>query len=323
MPDELSNNTDKLFAITRQSMLLGTRGISSFVNAYGKPATRFQLEPERPYISQLTVFLCHATVDTAFADLVYSTLTDIGFKVKYLRADDSIKPGEPARMSDAQVSQKLESEIEDADYFCMLITERSVKRDWVKYEFRVAAARIGRTILLSNGLKGDFNAGWEQDNVKSPVYVDWTIVEYNEADPNAGLNLAREIINDPNQGMSDGRDRPLVIRERNLPLENRLKRYLRLVLENLPEYQERRVEDILPFFWENIGVPDGDYRGAFNWFMLKFGMLGREQQVKKNEINVSFMKFPIVEPVRQEPIFQNIPQKEVNTFILWTGEAKK
>lgn len=80
---------DSLRDVIREAI---ERGARSFTLSPGSPTVRIQLEPEREYISQLRVFLAHATADKEWADRVAQKLSDIGFQVTYLPF--SIRPGD-------------------------------------------------------------------------------------------------------------------------------------------------------------------------------------------------------------------------------------
>jgi len=57
------------------------------------------LEPEHPFLSTLTVFLAHASVDREWADAMHALLLTVGFKVTYLRDGDALAPEGGSQLS--------------------------------------------------------------------------------------------------------------------------------------------------------------------------------------------------------------------------------
>lgn len=280
----------QLLDVLRESLQLGTRAVT--VSADGTPALRILLEPEPNAISGLRVFLAHASQDLAWADRIHDLLRGIGFEVSYLRAGTDGAPGQV--LTEAEISRRLEEAIEEADYLCMLFTENSKERDWVRFEFRLAARLMGRVLLLHDSTVHGI------DDFRVPRFeraalltVKHQVLAFDETEPDMAQWIGRFLLNDPDEGVTDGRARPLAIRERNLKKENYLRRWIRVRLDEIPEYRERHVVDILPFLWSEIGVREGDVRGAFQYFVAKHGRLNLEVQASLRKIEVSLVVCPV------------------------------
>lgn len=293
---EPSNLPPQLLDVFRESVQLGARAVT--VSADGTPTLRILLEPEPELIAGLRVFLAHATKDREWADRIHDLLQGIGFKVSYLRIGLDSVPSQT--LSEAEISRRLEDAIDEADYLCMLFTENSKDRDWVRFEFRIAARLIGRVLLLHDstvcGIE-DFRV--PQFERAALLTVKHQVLTFDETKPDMAQWIARFLINDPDEGVTDGRARPLTIRERNLKKENFLRRWIRVRLDEIPKYRERHVVDILPFLWSEVGVREGNVRGVFQYFVAKHGRLNLEVQAALRKIEVSLVCCPVEGSLRK------------------------
>jgi len=275
---------DSLRDVIREAI---ERGARSFTLSPGSPTVRIQLEPEREYISELRVFLAHATADKEWADRVAQKLSDIGFQVTYL-------PAGRTDLGDSEdaIAARLVEEVNHAHCLCLLFSKNSAAREWVALEFTTAARAIGRVLMLrhpSVATIDDFQK--PRFAHKALLTVKYQILDYEDSDESM-TKAARMLINHPDEGVTDGSFRPLSIRERNLARESVYRRHARLFLDNIVEYQERHVVDVLPFDWQELGLSVGDVPGAFNWFVRNHGRLNLAVQVARRRMNVSLVTVP-------------------------------
>ncbi len=266
-----------------ESVKLGARRILFSTEEFGK-TVRIMLEPEKEHIAELKIFISHATPDLNWALKIKEILSEIGFQVIL------VEPATPSDVkNNAEISNFLASLIEESDYLCLLFSKNSVPRDWVRFEFNLAALKIGRVILIKDQTVGtidDFKMRQSiYDEINpyplSKIIVKHTIVDFQSDHQETGLEIARQIINDPEEGVTDGTYRPFVIRERNLKKENKLKRIVREAIYQNPLYKYKNIVDILPFFWDEIGVNKGDFEKAFDWFVEKYGRYNMRIQARK------------------------------------------
>ena len=197
-----------------------------------------------------------------------------------------------------------------------MLSSRSANRDWVRFELAYASQLIGRAvILLEKGVDDTGFMKWPSFSNRAMLTARYTVLEYDDQDPEFGLRLARALINDPDEGVTDGSYRPFVIRERSLRRENRLRQFFRGFLENVPEYAHRHVVDVLPFTWEDCGVVIGDVKGVFQWFVRSYGRYNMQVQIGRRQLNASMIQAPVA------PVIADLfSTPTALAFVLWTDE---
>jgi TIR domain-containing protein len=309
---------DRLQSVIQESVSLGARSILFSLQEGGRTA-RIHLEPERDFISELRVFVSYSQPDLEWARHVRSLLRKTGFQVSFIEPPQSAD-----RISDAGIAEWLTTMIEEADYLCLIFSERSVPRDWVRFEFNLAASRIGRVVLVKDrsvsaitdfGMRTSMYDAWNREQ-RNAVIVRHTIVDFVPEDPEMQLKLARQIINEPEEGVTDGSYRPLVLGERNLKRECRLKRFARAYVQRCPEFAGTYVMDVLPFFWSDIEVEIGHYDAAFDWFVEKHGRLNMKYQVRNyGTLESTPVRIPVT--VSERKLW---PESSIPAFVLWKRE---
>ena len=217
-PKEYEKYAKDIAGIVKENSLRGAKSITK--NKQGFPSVRIHLEPEFVYINGLRVFLAHATKDRSWADEVFVILEKMGFKVTYLPVDEKSKGSSSTENSQPGVVRLIEESVENSDYLCMLFSKNSASREWVRYEFQLAARLIGRIVMLKDS-SVETIADFEIPRFErmAQLTVKTQILDYRGDDPDIGKKIARVIINDPDEGDTDGSYRPLVIWERNLKIE--------------------------------------------------------------------------------------------------------
>jgi hypothetical protein len=282
---------DPLEQVLEESIKLGTRSFTT--NFQGYATLRLHLEPEREHISRLRVFLAHATVDREWADAVHDMLIGMGFYVTYLRAGDALSSSLSPKLPEPELKRLLGEQIRQADYLCILLSKQSATRDWVQFELAYASHLIGRAVvLLADGLEDSAFMNWPSFAHRAMLTARYTVLSWDPTEDDLALRFGRALINDPEEGVTDGSYRPLVVSERDLRRENRLRQHFRMFLDNVPEYAGRHVIDVLPFSWEACEARAGDVRTVFNWFVQKFGRLNMMVQVARRHFNVAIVQSP-------------------------------
>lgn len=277
---------EHLRAVFEESFRLGTRLCTRARNT--EQTLRLYLEPEYESIRDLTVFVSYTARDEGWARSVVRQLGVLGFNVEFFPC---IAP-EQGQMSERVIEQRLLAALERSDYICMLFSEASRARPWVLYEIEQAARLIGRVVLVRNETVenvSELNIPRFQTDSFSISCVKHTLIHYDSSAPDMALKLARMIINDHDEGVTDGSYRPRVIRERNLKRESLMRRYVREQIGADRRYASRHVTDILPFFLDDlardVGLKRGDLRAALAWFAIRHGRLNQALHAEPGSIN--------------------------------------
>ena len=188
---------EKLKTVIDESLKLGARSLT--YSRQGPQTLRIHLEPERDHIKNLTVFLAHTTADKDWADTICRDLRDLGFRVIYLPADETVNSQHMKTEEEIQIL--LSNSIDKADYLCMLFSKNSAAREWVRFEYKLAARLIGRVVMVKDSSVetiDDFQI--PRFERQALLTVKYQIVEYSEKDKDFALKLGRVIINDPDGG---------------------------------------------------------------------------------------------------------------------------
>lgn len=297
----------KLRQVVHDAMEHGAR---SFTLAPGSPTVRIHLEPEREHVSHLRVFLAHATLDRDWAARVADEFARIGFQPTYLPVG-----GVDLGSSQHQITDSLVARVTEADYLCLLFSQSSASRYWIQLEFAVAARLIGRVLMLrdsSVSTAREFST--PQFAFRALLTTKYQLLDYAE-DPTSMLKAARILINHPDEGVTNGDFRPLSIRERNLKVESLRRKRMRLFLDEVPEYSERHVVDVLPFRWDELEINDGDISKVFNWFVRKHGRLNMAVQVSRGALEASVVTLP----AEQAVLLDGWPS-DLCALVLWKSD---
>lgn len=262
--------------VCEESFRLGTRCISYAKNT--DSTIRFYLEPELESVRYLNVFVSYTSVDEPWAISVVEELRLIGFQVEFFPC---VAPTEEL-LTNERIESRLLEALNRADYLCMLFSDSSKDRPWVLFEVEHAARLIGRLVLVRNGTVtsvSDLSIPKFQSDEFAIGTVKHTVANYDESDAERSMKIARLIINDPDEGVSDGTYRPDVIRERNLKHESLMRRYARERIGALRAYASRNVVDVVPFFLSDVrdelDVQRGDSAAVVAWHARHYGRLNQ------------------------------------------------
>ncbi len=288
--------------VIAEAMRKGARAIN--IGEAGK--IRIFLEPEKEFVSNLKIFISHSSLDKAWAYQVEEELGEVGFQVIVLPMG-----GED---DDAIVEQKLTNYVEEADYLCMLVTENSLERHWVQYEYKEAIKYMGRVFFLRHEscMRNPLEPTWSPEDSLTPIHFKHSSMTYPKQAKDRCMLIARELINEPDEGWSDGRACPLSIRERDLRKENRAKHYARRKIALMPKFTDREIPEVIPFFWDQIDCEEGDGGSAINWLVLKQGRIPLETQLFRHEVSVSITSIPL-----NETMSSYFGRREIQAFLIW------
>jgi hypothetical protein len=296
-----------LRAVTLEAFEHGTR---SFTLTPDLRTIRFHLEPERAFISNLTVFVAHATLDRVWADTVASRLAECGFQITYLPVG-----GKSIGSNPADTAAALVREVTDADLMCLLLSENSAQREWIALEYAAAARAIGRVMFLRHPSIQAIHQFAKPSFVnKALLTTKYQLLEWRD-DAASTTKLARLLINHPDEGVTNGTFRPLSVRERDLRRESVWLRYARLYLDEIPEYLTRHVVDVVPFSWVGCGVDVGAFPKAFEWLVCNHGRLNMAIQVQRQRWRPSLIAMPLNDILR--PL---VLESHLFALVLWKPE---
>ena len=274
--EALDSVPDQFKEVFKESWRLGSRVFTTAKNT--SETLRIYLEPEFDSIRNLTIFISYTTAEEDWASIVARQLSDFGFNIEFFPSIANSRN----ELNQRNIEDRLLSALNRSDYLCMLFSNISKIRPWVLFELEHAARLIGRVILLRNESVSsitELTIPAFQTKDFSVNCIKHALLPYNTSDFSMAEKLARIIINDPDEGVTDGSYRPYVIRERNLKRESIMRRYVRKQVGALNKYSSRNVIDIIPFFLtdikKEIEVNRQEYLKVLVWFAHKHGRLNQ------------------------------------------------
>jgi len=290
--------------VVAESRRLGARSYTISLENDG--TARIHLEPEKKWLSKLRVFISYTTADQLWADEVRGHLKRLGFRITYFRSTER-----PSRtLTDREIQLRLSRALDQADYVCALLSEASAGRPWVRFEFKIASKLAGRIVLLTKGDPPAFSFPQFSDRLT----VKWTRLPYIN-DGEMPLRLGRALLNDPDEGVTDGRYRPLVVRERNLRRENHFRRLVRLRIERNEAFASKNILAVLPFSMKELGGRSPNIREIAEWFVTRHGRLNLRYQLMESAVKAEVFQIP----ARDDPKRWS-REPTINALIVWKDE---
>src|SRR5712671_143408 len=95
---------------------------------------RIPVTPTLAELRALNIFVSYKSSDWNRAQLVRNELQNTGLRITMLPAH-----GLPAATTTSEIEITLSKAIEQADGLCLIASPQSVRSDWVKFEFEMAA----------------------------------------------------------------------------------------------------------------------------------------------------------------------------------------
>ena len=246
---------------------------------------RFNLSPKTTDVSDTKVFISYMTADWDYARLICDGLASLGFQTIV----EPPRPPNPA-LDTERTRDKLRDLIHDSDYFCLITTYASLKSDWVAFEFKEAAALIGRVVFVCRDtpISGYYSVNhlgsgslWRQ------LFIKHTTVSIPEVNAVTIGSLGIELINDPNEGWYDGRGRVSKrVPSHGLRQQSRIRQFARVCVLGDHKYRNEVVRDVIPFSWSELDCPVGDHVAALKALMLDGGRLDLENEFINGEIDI-------------------------------------
>jgi hypothetical protein len=254
----------------------------------GKQAIRLKLKlsTEQVNVANVRVFISYSSQDLDVATHIEYGLSNVGFKTYLLKSTDGLPQGE------SDVSEYLSKVVEDADYVCVVVSDNSGSSDWVRYEVKQALQLIGRVVL---GLTSPECAkaipaivgNLEPDASSYPPlrHLKYSTVLLSPREKSFRF-LAETLINDPDEGVFLEDVKVAEFARRDLRREGRMRRYARMYAGVYPKYQQKYIIEVLPFFWEEIGVELGDSKGALDWFVANRGRADLIDKLVNDQVDI-------------------------------------
>lgn len=246
---------------------------------------RANLSPKTHDVSETKVFISYKSEDWDYARSIREGLVGIGFQAII------VPPAPPYLADDLEGSRrKLYDLIDDSDYLCLISTHDSLKSDWVSFEFKEAAALMGRVVFVC---KDTPISGYEAVNslgsgdLWRQLFIKHTTLSIPEITEHAIEALGIELINDPHEGWYDGRGTILKrMPNRGLRQQSRMKQCVRKCVLIDHKYRNELVLDVIPFTWSELDCAPGDIEAALKNLILSSGRLHLEEEFLKDEVDI-------------------------------------
>ena len=238
------------------------------------------------------VFVSYKTEDYAIAEHVSSGLRNLGFSVAYLTPDSMASP-----IEQDELERRLGIGVLSADALCLIVSRKSLQSPWVQFEYKEAAHTIGRVVFVC--ADESLHAGDALLNYITPtqlIAVRHTTVTLLDMTSLGITILANELINDPEVGWFDGRQNKKPFYPScgvDFQLESIRRRFARSYIMAAEHYRGRRILDVIPFAWEEIGVSSEDLTGAIRWAIFQCGRRGLEEALLRDELEIFYDTAPI------------------------------
>jgi hypothetical protein len=246
---------------------------------------RINLSPKTHDISGTKVFISYKTKDWDYAKSISKGLSTLGFQTAI------VPPGPPDPNCDVErIRRKLFDLLQDSDFLCLITTYDSLKSDWVMFEFKEAAALVGRVLFACpdspiSGYESVDHLGC--GDLWRTLFVKHTTVSIPEVTDAAVQNLAVELINDPDEGWYNGRGSVSKrMPKRGLRQQSRMRQYARKCVLVDHKYQNEVVRDVIPFTWGELDCVKGDRLAALKALILDGGRLNLENAFARNEVDI-------------------------------------
>jgi hypothetical protein len=188
--------------------------------------------------------------------------------------------------------QRVGDLIQDADYFCLLTTKEALKRDWIRFEFKEAAALLGRIMFVcKDELPISGYTAVERLNVEPyshQMVIKHTTLCIPEITDRDAEELGVQLINDPHEGWYDGRaDVKKLFPRRGLRRQSQLRRAARKSVMMDSKYANQEILDVIPYTESDVDVwPKEDFELVLEQLILDGGRLELEQLIAKKQVEV-------------------------------------
>lgn len=270
-----------------------------------------KFSPHNVDVSQLRIFISYKTEEWDFASKIYLGLKKIGFQVFIDRYD--LKIDQHLTKNDLQ--SKLAEAVSGSDFICFITSDHSIKSEWISYEFKEAALILGRVIFVCNGYNsvshpGDaFISKFSLNEFPCAITIKHTTLMFSDPTEQNINSLAVEMINDPDEYWVDG---VFFTGSRNYHLdlkrEIKRKKLARKMVLNDPKFKGWRVNDVIPFDWDEAGCEPGEVDKARMWIIFDCGRKHLSRGITEKKVEAKFVSYKIDE-ITQINAFVVVPVK--------------
>lgn len=258
-------------------------------------------------VSQLKIFISYKTEEWDFASKIYHGLKNIGFQVFIDRY--ALKIDQYLTKNDLQ--SKLAEAISGSDFICFITSDHSIKSEWISYEFRKAALILGRVTFVCNGYNnfthpGDtFMSKFSPNDFPCAITIKHTTLMFSDPTEQHIHNLIVEMINDPDEYWADGVffSGP---QNYHLDLKKEItrKKLARKMVLNDPQFKGWRVNDVIPFDWDEAGCEPGEVDKARMWIIFDCGRKHLSRGIAEKQVEARFVSYKTEE------------HAEINAFVV-------
>ncbi len=233
-----------------------------------------KLSPDNVNVSQLKVFISYKTEEWEFASKIYYGLKKKGFQVFIDRY--GLKIDQHASKKDLQ--SKLAEAVNDSHFICFITSDNSIKSDWINFEFKQAAATLGRVTFVCNAYNefthpGDIFASKASLNeFLCSIGIKHTTLTFSNPTEENINSLVVEMINDPDEYWADGVFFTGLLYDKfDLKREITRKKAARKTALYDPQFIGRHINDVIPFDWGEVGCEPGEVNKALMWIIFDCG----------------------------------------------------
>lgn len=268
--------------------------------------------PDSVDVSKLKVFISYKSEDGEFASGIYNNLKDLGFRVFI----DKISLGRHHLIPKKILEMKLLKEVNESDYFCIVVSNKSLKSEWVQFEFMKAIEIIGRVVFICYDYTGAVHPGdafmayVKGCGFLSRIVVRHTTLFFNDANLKNVKLLAGELMNDPDEYWADGRLFSGVSHNmfdlKQMSIRKKLAR--KMVLTD-SQFNESKIIDVIPFDWEEAGCDEGDIDRARMWTVFNCGRKNYAKGISDGAMDIEYVNYKIK---------RNL---EVNAFVMFENKG--
>ena len=244
------------------------------------------ISPELYDVSGVHVFISYKTEDWSYAKQISEGLNRVGLQTLI------VPPSQiDTKVDKKELETKLFGFIEKADFMCVIVSEKSLSSEWVKFEFKEAAQLFGRITFVSkdaNIASGYYAFKHLNDGTGTHrLRIKHTVHYIPEITDSSIRVLANEILNDPEEGWYDGRGSPNHrLPKRGFRNECRLKKVARKCVLMDPKYIDKEIVDVIPFTQSQLRNQAGNPSDVLKELILDGGRLPLEKAFLNGQVDI-------------------------------------
>jgi hypothetical protein len=250
--------------------------------------------PDNVNVSKLKVFISYKTEEWAFASQIYEILKSMGFKVFIAKLETGLRKLIPKN----HLQSMLSKEVNESDYICIITSDKSIKSEWIQFEFKEAAEVIGRIVFVCNNYQGIshpgdiFMSNISPGEFSSLITIKHTTLMFSDVTKENVKTLAIEMMNDPDEFWANGIFfSGLQLDICDLKKESMRKKYARKMVLNDPQFIGIRILDVIPFDWEEAECNQGEVEKARMWIVFDFGRKNLAKGISDGNVEARYVSY--------------------------------